>query len=465
MGGVDSVYFLMFPGWNGEMRSNRWHYASRWAAHCPVTLVQTVPSLGQFESYSVVEPRFGNCRILYVRAMDWGRSAFENGLIQAEQIRSDIGARGFRRVLFWMYDPSYLVTWVMLPALVRVLHATENYFMYPDELFGSASGRASLVRRWKYCMGHADAVICCSDGVAESCRPHVRGGRVETITNGCDREFYAGAGPDRAIATLRGTLDRIAVFAGNIDERVDYVALAKAAEWNPEVLFLLVGPKNVDRPEFSRAFDRFVARPNAHYLDRVPVERLPGIYSACDVGMLPYARIPLLYENGFPLKTFEMVAAGLPIVVQNLRLIEPFAGEGIVYVPDGEGFSAGIGATSRATLGDSARDRLAALASMQDYSGKFDTARDMVERIARLAVPTAPMRELFYADPICFREPVVRPDPQRTTRSVEPSTEPVGTSAHPVRRFMRWIVLSLPRRMRRWGRKRAPDWLLRFIEN
>ena len=266
----------------------------------------------------MAEPRIENCRILHVRATGWRSRSLENGLIQAEQIRRDILARGFGRVMFWLYDPSYFAAWGMLPATVRVVHATENYFMFPTGPFLSSSDKAVTLQRWIYCMQHADATICCSDGVAASCRPHA-GARVETVTNGCDRDFYAGAAPDPGVGALRGELDRIAVFAGNVDERLDYVTLAEAAERNPRMLFLLVGPKNVHAPEARAAFQRFVRHSNARHLDTVPAERLPSIYAACDVGMLPYVRNPLLYENGFPLKTFEMVAAGLPIVVQHLK--------------------------------------------------------------------------------------------------------------------------------------------------
>ena len=447
---LDAVYFLMLPGWDRELRSNRWHYASRWACHVPVTLVQAVPSLGVWSSYAVAEPRIENCRILYVRATGWGSRSVGNGLIQAEQIRQDVSNMGFCRVMFWLYDPSYFLTWGILPAAFRVVHATENYFMFPIGPFLSSSEKTVTLRRWIYCMQHADATICCSDGVAASCRPHARG-HIETITNGCDRDFYDGATPDASVVALRGKLERTAVFAGNIDERIDYVTLAKAAERNPRVLFLLVGPKNVHGVDARRAFKRVICRSNVRYLDAVPAERLPEIYAACDVGMLPYGRNALVYENGFPLKTFEMVAAGLPIVVQNLKMIEPFAGEGIVYVRDGDSFSAEIGVTSRAALSASARKRLAALAWMQDYGAKFETARELVERIARSAAPAAPMRELFDAGPISFREAVSVP-------GLKPSTDPV-------RRIVRRVAWSLPHRIRRWGKKRAPDWLLRFIES
>ena len=245
------------------------------------------------------------------------------------------------------------------------------------------------------------------------------------------------------------------MFAGNVDDRLDYATLAQAAERNPRVLFLLVGPKNVHESEARTAFQRFVRRSNARHLDTVPAERLPAIYAACDVGMLPYVRNPLLYENGFPLKTFEMVAAGLPIVGQHLKMIEPFAGEGIVWVRDGDGFAAGIGGT---TLAASARERLAALASVQDYDTKFETVREMVESISRSAVPTAPMGELFSAGPLGFREPVVAPPFGRLVALEQRLT-------NPVRRIARRFAWSLPPRIRRWGKQRAPDWLLRFIES
>ena len=455
---LDAIYFLMFPGWDRELRSNRWHYASRWARHTPVTLVQTVPALPRSKSHAVAETRIENCRILYVRASGWGDRSLPNGLIQIEQIRRDISANGFDRVMFWMYDPSYFLTWGMLPATVRVVHATENYFMFSNHQYMSSDHKTVSLRRLIFCLQHADATICCSDGVNASFRPH-SGGHVETVTNGCDRNFYAaGNSPDRAIAALRGKFDRVAVFAGNVDGRLDYVVMGEAADRNPKVLFLLVGPKNFQEPEHGAAFNRFVRRPNSRHFDTVPVERLPSIYAACDVGMLPYVRKPLLYENGFPLKTFEMIAAGLPIVVQNLMMIEPFAGEGIVYARNDADFAAAFRTTARAALSDSGRDRLAALARAQDYDAKFETACRIVGRIARSSRPTAPMRELFSADPSSFHEPSTAPMSGRFCDS----TLWLMDSARHAARTMAW---SLPHPVRRRLRRYAPDWLFRFIES
>ena len=452
----DAIYFLMLPDWDTELRSNRWTYASRWARHLPVTLVQPVPSLSRSNSYSVPETRIDNCRILYVRATGWGDRSLANSLIQAEQIRRDILTNGFSKVIFWLYDPSYFMAWGILPAMVRVVHATENYFMFSDRQFMSSKHKMVSLRRWIFCLQHADVTICCSAGVAASCRPHASG-YVETISNGCDWDFYNGAKPDRTTATLHEDFEHIAVFAGNVDGRLDYVAMANAADRNPSVLFLLIGPKNLPDREHRRAFDQFARRTNTKHLDTVPAERLPSIYAACDVGMLPYIREPLLYENGFPLKTFEMIAAGLPIVVQNLKMIEPFSGEGIVYAHTAEDFAGAFCVTARALLTDSVRERLAVLAKAQDYESKFEMARSIVARAVQSSRTSAPMRELFSADRSSFHSPLIGSMSGRLGEST------LQWVTDPTRRAARAVASSLPQPIRQWSKRYLPDWIVRFI--
>ena len=399
-GHLDAVYFLMFAGWEKELRANRWHYASRWARHIPVTLVQPTPLLSEFDSYTVAEPNIDNCRVLHVRELGQDHSSLVDSLIQCEQIRRDIAAGGHNRVAFWLYDPSYFLTWTLLPAAVRVVHATENYFMF-------SSLPPQFGERLKYCLAYADLTICCSEGVAASYEPWCEG-RVETITNGCDYEFYANAVPDDDLAALRKCYDSIVVFAGNVDQRLDYVAIAMAADAHPKILFAFFGPTSFTDTDNDSAFQRLCARPNIRYFGRVSAERLPAIYAACDVGILPYISEPLLYKNGFPLKTFEMAAGGLPIVAQNLQLIEPFAGDGIIYARSREEFASAFGVVGRDMLTESVRQNLEELARAQDYEPKFEAVRRMVESIACSSRARAPITELFLSGQVGFNEPFLR---------------------------------------------------------
>ena len=73
----------------------------------------------------------------------------------------------------------------------------------------------------------------------------------------------------------------------------------------------------------SRAWKLLRAQPNVRYLGAVEPERLPGLYAASDLGLLPYKRTPLLVQSGFPLKALEMAATGVPMAS---TLLEPLAG-------------------------------------------------------------------------------------------------------------------------------------------
>ena len=112
---ADAIYFLMSAGWTTELRSNRWHYASRWARHLPVVLVQPEPDLGLEDARTERDAGIPNARVLYVRGAYAIEHYLTNALIQCEQIRRDIVAHGYERVIFWMYNSEFAFSAAVLP--------------------------------------------------------------------------------------------------------------------------------------------------------------------------------------------------------------------------------------------------------------------------------------------------------------------------------------------------------------
>ena len=86
----------------------------------------------------------------------------------------------------------------------------------------------------------------------------------------------------------------------------------------PEIGFVFAGPislKSLSVQQRHVCADALLRRSNVRILGRLPPEDLPALYWGCDVGILPYRTdMPMLVENGFPLKALEMAAAGLPVV-------------------------------------------------------------------------------------------------------------------------------------------------------
>lgn len=390
---ADVIYFMMMPGWAEEMRSNRWHYASRWARQLPVVLLQPGGDVAPPLAEDRLEPSIPNCRILGV-ASSWGeQSQVLLGVTQAELIRQDMQKYGYSKPIFWIYNPAYIAPFFMIPAVARVVHATENYFDYPPERTDLCFlDRLGVITR------QADGVICCSDGVARAYR--AKGARqVAVVTNGCDYAFYAQGGRHERLAEAGADFSRIAVFAGNLDDRLDFDYLRAAADRHPSILFAFFGPVHLG-DDLHQQWRALLEKPNARHFGRVPVEELPAIYATADLGIIPYSYSRLTTENTFPLKAFEMLASGLPLVATNLDMLKSFSTAGFVVCADAESFVATCGRLSRHTLSAAESAALRSMAQAQDYDHKFTAAMAFTSSLVGPA--TAPAAEfLGYGQASC----------------------------------------------------------------
>ena len=241
---LNSVYFFMWPGWQNELELNRWHWSKRWAQRLPVVLIQPELLAGEPAS-AVPEKRLANVELLSVENQsedirDW----LAIGLRQAGQIAVHMAARGHERPLFWFYNPHLVVAYALLPASARVFHATENYFDF--------SGlRDDWLNCYRYAIEASDLTLCCGSGVANALARQTRRAEFLTVPNGCDFLKYSrpttarGDWPAR-LSRLKRAHRRLAVFAGNINNRLDFALLESLARRYLEIGFVFAGPVDLD---------------------------------------------------------------------------------------------------------------------------------------------------------------------------------------------------------------------------
>jgi glycosyltransferase involved in cell wall biosynthesis len=98
-------------------------------------------------------------------------------------------------------------------------------------------------------------------------------------------------------------------YVGALARWVDSDLLAALAQLRPDWDFFVVGEALDD------SFDRFeTARPaNLHMLGRRPYGTIPSILSALDAGLIPF-RLGPEGSNASPIKLYEYLAAGLPVL-------------------------------------------------------------------------------------------------------------------------------------------------------
>jgi len=411
--GADSVYMFLHPGWHTERRANRWHFAKRWSRHLPTTLV--LPEDSVFPIRSKLERRLPNCRVLSTIPRN-GIRPDERLALQFAQIFLDIQLRKRQRPILWLYNPDFVESFAALPAALRVHHATENYFDFPGL-------QSDFLERLKNSVATADLTVAVSDGCAEPLRPIVDPSRLMVVTNGCDFKEYAQAQkPIAQISALRTSAKRIAVFAGGVNDRLDFELIRKVSDAFPETLQLFVGDANLTSRN-AETFNELRARANVHFLGPVDPDSLPGIYQASDAGYIPYVQERLIVENGFPLKALEMAATGLPVVTTFMRPLLKYCPPLSVASSHDEFLTAFGAAKKSETLTAGLKD----IAAANDYDAKFEA---IVDRLLSVG-PRQTTAELY---------------------STRPNVQPTLLSIHMQRLVYYVRVNALPRIMANIGR-------------
>jgi glycosyltransferase involved in cell wall biosynthesis len=371
--GADSVYMLLHPGWEKEGRANRWHFAKRWATHRNVVIVS--PDLPWSGHVTRPETRLPNCRILKVAA-NQGPLWRPPAMIQTAQILDDMAAFNHSRPLLWLYNANFAEAFAALPAVARVHHVTENFFDYP-------AISPSYLERVKAVTRLSDLNVAVSEGCAAPLRSYTNKDRLIVVTNGCDFTEYDREGfADEQVSALRGDFDRLAIFAGNINDRLDFDLIADLAEKCPDTLLLFVGPVAHDSRIQSR-FGALLRCPNVKSLGAVNPDRLPAIYRSADLGFIPYTQAPLLVDNGFPLKALEMAAAGLPVVSSFMRPLAPLSPP-LTVTRDSSAFVAAFAQARRTT---ETSIELRSIAAANDYDTKFSAIVSDLAELDRIIGP------------------------------------------------------------------------------
>jgi glycosyltransferase involved in cell wall biosynthesis len=219
----------------------------------------------------------------------------------------------------------------------------------------------------------ADLVLASARSLEE--RMRTLSANVLYTPNVADTELFATA-LDKGI--VDGALERIAsprlVFTGAIVEaKLDFALIAAVARANPDWQIVLVGPVGLGDPSTDVA--RLEAEPNVHLLGPREYRRLPTILRGADAGLIPY-RHSQLTDSVFPMKVYEYLAAGLPVVATALPALE-----GIKEIECGDDPDAFAAAARRALKRDSARRRAKRSSGVAQHSwtARIDQISDAIE--------------------------------------------------------------------------------------
>ena len=273
-------------------------------------------------------------------------------------LRAQVGratrALGMRRPILWAYVPQAEALIEELDPELVVYHCVDDIAAQAGvdmESFRAAERRFAA---------RADLVLASAPALAARMRE--LSGNVLYAPNVADTELFARAlvdlspsnqdpsaslkqspvddppdrgpivQPDPVVAAL--PRPRIVFTGAIVAKKLDVPMLASLARARPEWSFALVGPVGAGDP--GTDVSALSEEPNIHLLGTRTYEQLPAVLRGADAGLIPYARNALT-ESIFPMKVYEYLAAGLPVVATPLPALAGIAE--VATAPDAEGIA------------------------------------------------------------------------------------------------------------------------------
>jgi hypothetical protein len=294
--GCDAVVMLTVSDWLSEPRSNRYHYATRFARLAPVIFVQP-DRLGP--GYSLEASGYPEIDLLHVSQ--------RFGDEQTNSIANALTDRKILKPLLWTYSGYYGGVVDRLFSLFRVLHATEDYFS--DELRPLPEFFEGLER----ILPRLDLLVAVTEGVLRSWREAGYRGNALVLENGCDFEFFQRS--REAAGRLPKRRRNVVFYQGGINYRLDYALLRGLTAALPDWEFWFCGVRARD----DGAWQQIARRSNVRDLGVLTPEGLARRSWQATVGLIPFVQTPLMIDKSLPLKAFEYVACELPVVTVPIR--------------------------------------------------------------------------------------------------------------------------------------------------
>ncbi len=219
----------------------------------------------------------------------------------------------FKPTICWTYLPNTVD--LRLPAGVTLVYdCADEHTAFPGLI-----NKATVSQMEKELFARAGVSLASARELRE--RKKKLAPAIELIPNGADVEHFSmamrtGGGDLRMPPELRDLPRPLVGYVGAVSAWFDQEMPAAAARAHPEWSFVLVGPVDTDVSLLN-------SLPNVRLTGRRDYADLPAYLRCFDIAVIPF-KINELTTGVNPVKLYEYLAAGLPVVSADLPEVRTF---------------------------------------------------------------------------------------------------------------------------------------------
>ena len=305
-----------------------------------------------------VRPGIWVCSPLVIPGGSEGLILKINRLLLAVSIGAARARLNFQHAWLWTYNPLTLRYLNVQDYRLRIYHAVDALQEQPGmqrQLIDNEERRLCEL---------VDQVFVTSPQLELRLLPFAK--RLRYDPNVADQMHFSAA-MEVDLTSLPSDLAQIKEprigFIGAISSyKLDFPLIASLALYHPKWQFVFIGPTGEGEPHTDITL--LSEQPNVHLLGAKPYGQLPEYCAGFDCGWLPLRFTPYT-QSMFPMKFFEYLAAGLPVVATSIDSLVQFSGVALLCEPELTAFSKAL-EKALSSSGVSLDERLA-LAAQHTY--------------------------------------------------------------------------------------------------